>query len=181
MGAGASNNSDKLHAAVKNGDLQEAGRLIKSKGVNINAREKGTGNTVLHFAAAKGQAEMVSLLMRETKIEPNVENEHNTTPLILASGNGHAEVVQMLVNDPLVDPNFLSSTGVSALHLATQKGREGAVKALLACPRLLPNLKNGGDSSPHARVTLDPAASGDSRPAHRVLRPAHQMTLTPRI
>eukprot|EP00854_Cymbomonas_tetramitiformis_P009172 gene9172-10871_t len=74
---------------------------------NINAIERSTGNTLLHYAAAKGMVRLCEALLGVEGIDPNISNLHGTSPLVLACGNGLTDVVMALVDDPRVDPNRL--------------------------------------------------------------------------
>jgi ankyrin repeat protein len=52
--------------------------------------------TPLHYAAAEGNAQIVTHLIRK-KNDPNVENSMGVTPLMLAASRGHGSTIQSLV------------------------------------------------------------------------------------
>ncbi|KAJ8688507.1 hypothetical protein QAD02_024302 [Eretmocerus hayati] len=98
---------------------------------DVNHCEKG-GKTSLHFAALKGNAEVVRMLL-SAGAEPDIVDKKNNTPLLLAT-------------EVLCDPNFFETTrqlveaganvdlaknGVTVLHRACQGGDEKLVDLLL--------------------------------------------------
>lgn len=60
MGAGASSgaqgysSSGALPLKARDGLKEEVAELLAQKGINVNANEKDTGNTALHYASAIG-------------------------------------------------------------------------------------------------------------------------------
>ena len=88
------------------GNLREIHRLLTRKDLDVNEAEKSTGNVALHYASAKGHLDVVQTLLCDPRTDPNLENLHNTTPLILAAGNGQTEVVEELLACDRTDPNF---------------------------------------------------------------------------
>ena len=64
---------------------------------SINARETDQGNTPLHFAAANGSLEKVTLLV-EAGADLEIKNNIGNTPIIAACYRDNVEVVQYLLN-----------------------------------------------------------------------------------
>ncbi len=56
-----------------------------------------TGWTALHWAAFRGWADVVQLLLARKGIEVNQSDSDGATALILASGKGFVEVVRLLL------------------------------------------------------------------------------------
>ena len=139
--------ADPLHAAARDGDLSAVKALLH-EGADVNARDT-KGNTALHFAALKGHATVVEVLLAAHNIDVNAENHQGNTPLHFAAtaghiyvhnqqGNahldvhvGHATFVQALIAHG-VHVNVQNQYGNTALHLAANAGHAAFVQALLA-------------------------------------------------
>jgi ankyrin repeat protein len=65
-----------------------------AKGVDANAINK-VGGTPLMIAAAKGNAELVSLLLK-SGAKPNAKDKQGRTARQFALDNNHAEVAELL-------------------------------------------------------------------------------------
>ncbi|KAL1528485.1 hypothetical protein AB1Y20_009828 [Prymnesium parvum] len=122
-----------LHAA-KTGELATLRELLAQDGAHLlGFRGEGTpdaviGNTAVHWAAAKGQAAALRLLL-EAQGDPHARNQGDSTPLHTAAMNGHAECAKLLL-DAGADPRQCDEFGDSPLSLAAAKGH-AAVAALL--------------------------------------------------
>ncbi|KAK3236054.1 hypothetical protein CYMTET_53790 [Cymbomonas tetramitiformis] len=143
-----------LHRAVQLGDAQEVRRLVAGGAIDVNNLQPGTGNTALHFAAAKGLVAVVAALLEHPRIAPDTENKHSTTALSLAAGNGHLPVLDLLLAHPHCDPNYETRKGIVAMHLCAMRGKETSLRFLLQSSRVDPDLQNrsAGDSALHIAV-----------------------------
>jgi uncharacterized protein len=96
----ASNNSMKvcpLHSAVAHHNAAIAFQMAKvllEHGAMVNATQMG-GWTPLHEAAARGEVDLVSLLL-QYGANATLKNDDGTTALDLARKNGHDLVAEML-------------------------------------------------------------------------------------
>ncbi|CAD6236109.1 unnamed protein product [Miscanthus lutarioriparius] len=135
-----------LHAAAARGDCGEVRRL----GPDALAARDREGRTVLHAAAAAGEAEAVAVLV-DMGANTSAVDARGRTPLDVAREKGYQEVVDVLERWELVmtaarrgDLGSLESLlskragirgrdqyGLTALHLAAIKGHCDAI-ALLA-------------------------------------------------
>ena len=118
-----------LHAAVAYGDLVDARELIEN-GAEVNqTKSDDDATTPLHAAAAKGNIEMVRLLLKHgADGEAKDDDEH--TALHIAASKGHAAVVARLIKAGCV-VDEKANHGATALHLAARKGHDDVVEALL--------------------------------------------------
>merc|ERR1711995_203052 len=73
-------------------------------------------------AADKGHASVVTLLLADDRVEPNMANQNGYTALMRAAVKGHASVVTLLLADERVDPNMTRRKGFTALMLAARRG-----------------------------------------------------------
>ena len=117
-----------IFSAVALGDhaLVE-GFLMRDKKLLL-ARENGL--TLLHIAAAWGQADMAALLINKGLIVDVTTPEAGTTPLHTAASFGRTNVVKILLQkgSPVDARTFNKQT---ALHLASGPGHEECVALLL--------------------------------------------------
>lgn len=65
-------------------------------GISVNSLDK-SGSSPLHAASQGGHLHCVSRLLKEPKIEIDIQNKLGDTPLHCASYRGHAEIVQLLL------------------------------------------------------------------------------------
>ncbi|KAJ1286041.1 hypothetical protein BS78_03G323600 [Paspalum vaginatum] len=134
-----------LHAAAARGDCGEVRRL----GPEALAARDREGRTVLHAAAAAGEAEAVAVLV-DMGADTSAADARGRTPLDVARDKGYQEVVEVLERWELVmtaarrgDVQSLESLlskraavrgrdqyGLTALHLAAVKGHCDAIALL---------------------------------------------------
>src|SRR5204863_6192372 len=81
-------------------------------------------DTPLHFAAKRGETEIVRALLK-AGAEADPVDEDNETPLFLAAEEGHGEVVQALLQAPGVQPDRRNNDGVTAAQAARNHGYGG--------------------------------------------------------
>eukprot|EP00981_Chlorochromonas_danica_P015259 scaffold11372_cov119-Ochromonas_danica.AAC.1 len=102
------------------------------------------GLTVLHISAAKGDTEIVRLLLLHPEIEVNAMDSKRgrRTPLHYACCFDRLEVVKILLADSRVDVIKKDEDGDTPLHYACEKGHVELVKILLADNRVDVNKQN---------------------------------------
>ena len=88
--------------ASPNEKIRDLKTLIETKQVNINLpNDQDLGRTALHYAAWKGTAEMVDLLVKNGA-DLNCKNNNGWTALHYASRYGKTEMFELLVkNGPI--------------------------------------------------------------------------------
>ena len=62
------------------------------------------------WAAKSGHASVVTLLLADGRVDPNMASQKGGTALMLAANEGHASVVTLLLANGRVDPNTVSYT-----------------------------------------------------------------------
>ncbi|MDR3285711.1 MAG: ankyrin repeat domain-containing protein [Holosporales bacterium] len=88
---------DQLFTAVERGDYKKVEELIlnsENKDVLVNAKD---GWTPLHIAAARGDTEVVQVLVG-AGANKEARDRNGFTPLHIAAARGNTEVVQVLVD-----------------------------------------------------------------------------------
>ncbi|KAG8372470.1 hypothetical protein BUALT_Bualt12G0069500 [Buddleja alternifolia] len=143
---GCSASGERLVSAARDGDLQEAKALLDYNPRLARYSTFGVRNSPLHYSAAQGHHEIVSLLL-ESGVDINLRNYRGQTALMQACQYGHWEVVQTLI---LFKANIHRAdylNGGTALHLAALNGHSRCIRLLLAdhipsIPNLCNILKN---------------------------------------
>ncbi|XAR66693.1 hypothetical protein NMG60_11013006 [Bertholletia excelsa] len=128
---GCSASGERLVSAARDGDLQEAKALLQYNPRLARYSTFGVRNSPLHYSAAQGHHEIVSLLL-ESGVDINLRNYRGQTAMMQACQYGHWEVVQTLV---LFKANIHKAdylNGGTALHLAALNGHSRCIRLLLA-------------------------------------------------
>jgi hypothetical protein len=104
---------------AKNGqfsEILEKLRKIKKNSINLNYKDKETGNSLLHFAYQGNNTKLIKYLI-ELNCDINAKNNKNQTPLHLASMKGDLEICKFLVeNGALL--NVYDSKKYTPIHYA---------------------------------------------------------------
>ncbi|XP_047325728.1 probable E3 ubiquitin-protein ligase XBOS32 [Impatiens glandulifera] len=127
---GCSASGERLVSAARDGDLQEAKALLDYNPRLARYSTFGVRNSPLHYSAAQGHHEIVSLLL-ESGVDINLRNYRGQTALMQACQYGHWEVVQILI---LFKANIHKAdylNGGNALHLAALNGHLRCIRLLL--------------------------------------------------
>ena len=116
--------------AAMRGDVATVRTLLQS-GADVNAAQ-GDGMTALHWAAARGDAQIAGMLAYAGANAEATTRIGAYTPLHLASRAGSASVVELLL-DYGGDPEApTAASGATPLHLAASSGSTEVVALLLA-------------------------------------------------
>ncbi|KAL4589971.1 hypothetical protein LXL04_002884 [Taraxacum kok-saghyz] len=128
---GCSASGERLVSAARDGDVQEAKALLEYNPRLAKYSTFGVRNSPLHYSAAQGHHEIVSLLI-ESGVDINLRNYRGQTALMQACQYGHWEVVLTLV---LYKANIHKAdylNGGTALHLAALNGQSRCIRILHA-------------------------------------------------
>ncbi|KAJ5332481.1 hypothetical protein MYU51_019129 [Penicillium brevicompactum] len=93
--------------------------VLLSMGAAVNAAD-GCGRTPLCWAAIRGHAGAVDVLLGVDGVEVDTQDMYLRTPLIWAAHNGHSSVVKLLM--PRVNLDAKDKDGQTALSIATIMG-----------------------------------------------------------
>ncbi len=103
--------------------------LLRSDKVDVNTTTKN-GETALHFAAEKGDTEIIDALAETGNLEVNRRNKQDiSTALQLAAENQHLDVVKRLINLG-AEVNVQRADGWTPLYTAAYNGDEDVVEQL---------------------------------------------------
>jgi serine/threonine-protein phosphatase 6 regulatory ankyrin repeat subunit B len=106
-----------IHDAAKGGNLEKVKALLKDNPELVNAKAYN-GWTPLHLAAAKGQKEVVELLLTHNA-HVNAKDDSGETPLFHAVRFGNKDIVELLL-DHGADVNAKDKDGATALDVAAK-------------------------------------------------------------
>jgi hypothetical protein len=109
--------------------------LIKDPSIDINATGDVDGWTILHYACAKGDSEIVELLAYHPRIEINKKSTSGTTPFWIACNLGVRPVVEILLKDLRVLIKEPLNDGTTPIRAALERGELGIIEAILASER----------------------------------------------
>ncbi len=128
-GVGAWTDGSTVADAAMNGDTAGVKTLL-TQGEDVNAAQ-GDGMTALHWAARRGDQDLLRLLIVAGANVRATTRLGGYTPLLMAAELGHADAIEALVGAG-ADPAGTTSNGVTALMLAAASGQAEAVKSLVA-------------------------------------------------
>lgn len=114
--------------AAMRGDVEGVRTLLK-QGVDVNAA-RPDGMSALHWAAERGNAEMVEILLYAGANPAGVTRIGHYTPLHVSSRVGHAEVVKKLLEAGADVNAKTTNSGATPLHLAAAAGDPATVRIL---------------------------------------------------
>ncbi|KAM0943365.1 putative transcription factor C2H2 family [Dioscorea sansibarensis] len=127
---GCSASGERLVSAARDGDLQEAKALLEYNPRLARYSTFGVRNSPLHYSAAQGHNEIVTLLI-ESGVDINLRNIRGQTALMQACQYGHWEVVQTLILFRANIHRMDYLNGGTALHFAALNGHTRCVRLLL--------------------------------------------------
>jgi hypothetical protein len=132
LNARANNGDSALMLAAYLHQLEHVQQLLEA-GAQVNQ----TGWTALHYAAASGDAEIISLLLAH-KADINAASPNKTTPLMMAARKGDTPVVKILL-DAGADISLQNMSGLNALDFAIESEKHEVEAYLRAMMQKLKN------------------------------------------
>lgn len=141
-------------------DLISSGKTadVKKRFTNTNAinQKNAEGQSLLHIAALKNDAEMVQLLLNMSA-DTEIKNSSGETPIAAAVGSGCFDAVRVLAS---AGSNIFSTnvTGMSVYTLARAKGNE-ALAAIISPKTVIQQDEEGKTALHYAAVLLDEQAA----------------------
>ncbi|KAI8570170.1 hypothetical protein RHMOL_Rhmol01G0012700 [Rhododendron molle] len=167
---GCSASGERLVSAARDGDFQEAKALLEYNPRLARYSTFGVRNSPLHYSAAQGHHEIVSLLL-ESGVDINLRNYRGQTALMQACQYGHWEVVQTLI---LFKANIHRAdyiNGGTALHLAALNGHSRCIRLLLT--DFIPSIPNAWNILSKMSENESSVSGFDESALHEIInRPA---------
>jgi ankyrin repeat protein len=104
-----------LQMAVRD-RMEDIAEILLRLGADVNLKAHQNGYTALHYAADKGDEDLVSLLLTH-KADPNITDRRKQSPLHIAADGGEEDIVKKLVAagaDVLLEDNLKRTAGRTA-------------------------------------------------------------------
>ncbi|MFC1520775.1 ankyrin repeat domain-containing protein [Elusimicrobiota bacterium] len=144
----------KLANAVRYSDFKSAKEALDcGASANSEINYIGGKTTILAFASAKGNADIVKeLIKRGAWFGINEKKDiYGYTALMHAAVNGHPEIIRILVSKG-ADPDIKNNNGEAALLIAATYRNFEAIKELVAC-NANPNTRDHDNMTPLMHAT----------------------------
>ena len=133
---------DQWRNAVQSQDVEAMHHLLTENAHALDlCLDVGHGLTPLHVACKHGHAGVVTLLLRDNRVNPNQASDDGCGPFHIACQENHEDAVR-------VDPNQAYNNGLTALYVACREGHEGIVTLILGDKRLNPNQADKNGATP---------------------------------
>jgi ankyrin repeat protein len=115
--------------------LQDEGLIPDTNEYRVNCAATG-GRTPLSIAAGNGFTEVVAQLLQHSRIQPDIADFDQWTPLFWSIGGKHIDVLKLLLADNHVSVNHVDRTGRNALSWAASAGELRLVRHLMSLRHL---------------------------------------------
>ncbi|KAI9704748.1 MAG: hypothetical protein M1836_006528 [Candelina mexicana] len=160
-----------LTTATRFNRIQVVQRLLEDEGLipelneyRVNQATIG-GRTPLSIAASNGFLDIVCQLLQHTKIQPEIVDSNQWTPLFWSINGKHLDVFKMLLSHSMVSVNHVDKSGRNVLSWAAADGEVDLVRILIG----LKNLR-AHDADHNGRTALSWAAGNGHLEVTVILR-----------
>ena len=144
--------------AVSNGDIDSINQFLHSEHCDINKEYDAefytkhfgysTQFTLLYYAVATNQPNIVKLLLNTPNIDVNKGDNFGRTPLYTAANKENTECIELLLKAPDIDVNKAKNNGETPLHTAAVQGNKECIELLLKAPDIDVNKADDDGSTP---------------------------------
>ena len=147
-----------LHSAASAGHTEVVAFLLGPSGgdIEVNSRVDGSGSTALIFAASKGHADVLHVLI-DAKADLLATDASKATALHRAAGRGHALIIPILINAMRHHAGAIEErdvNGQTAFHVACTMEEWSACIALAENGADITTVDNEGNA---AAMLLSPS------------------------
>ncbi|KAJ5623383.1 hypothetical protein N7490_011988 [Penicillium lividum] len=124
-----------LLLAAYYGSIAVISLLLQNDDINFNpnARDRKYLRPPLSWAVKQGHRDIIRALLRDERVDVNLEDKNGDTPLLTAAHISDWETVSLLVGSGRADPRIQNRQGATALSKASRdREAEGEVDLLFA-------------------------------------------------
>lgn len=146
--------SKALLLTSKYGNLDMMKFLIEEEKINTMPREKDSGQTLLHLAAANGHNQIIKYLIEKKKLDMNIKDTNNSTPLHYAAAKNQDEVVKYLIEKG-ANIKSENNNGYTAFNFAAVNGHNNVIRILLEKGININAKDSKGNTALHFAVLLE--------------------------
>ena len=168
-------NNAPIHRAVAKGHIEVVNLLIATFSCDPKVLTGYQGRTLLHFASAVGNIELITTTIEEYGISPLASDTIGQTPLHIAASHDQEEVVSLLITKYSSPVDCRSSYNYTPLHLACYYGHISCIKYLVCVHKPDLTLCDDDDDTP-----LHKACSGGYINVVKMLVREHKADLSAR-
>lgn len=137
LSCGGESHENGFFGAVQDGDVRVVEAMIREDPTLLEQSTVHDKLSALHFAAASGQIEVLSMILSQS-LKPDILNRHKQTPLMLAAMHGKVSCVEKLIQSGANILIFDSLYGRTCLHYAAYYGHSDCLQAILSAARSAP-------------------------------------------
>ncbi|KAF7588086.1 Ankyrin repeat and death domain-containing protein 1A [Aspergillus hancockii] len=119
-----------LHLATKCADWFAAQQLIQRDGIKTNSWCNNYFATLSVLSAARGDTQFLSLFLRQSTTNVNLQNRFGRNALGIAVSNAQEEAVRMLLEHPKIYVHHRAEDGTTAILMAARGGPIGIMVRL---------------------------------------------------
>lgn len=142
-----------LLLAAYHGNIAALSLLLTIDDVNFNpnARDRKYIRPSISWAVKQGHGQIVRTLLRDGRVDVDLQDKNGDTALLIAANNSNWELVSLLVGTGNADPRVTNKQGATALSKASRdRSAEGEVDLLFAAHlRLILDGEGGGAHIQH--------------------------------
>lgn len=119
-----------------------------SRTKELDRKDPHSGRTLVAAAAARGNVEVVRLMLSSGKVDLESKDANGRTPLALAALSGSAETLRLLLASGKVNVDSRDTDGRTPLALAAFGGSVETVRMLLNCKGIRANVQDNMGRTP---------------------------------
>ncbi|XP_065023100.1 uncharacterized protein LOC135648976 [Musa acuminata AAA Group] len=135
-----------LHSAVLRSHPVEITKMLLRQRGSLTRKADAAGLVPLHFAAARGDLEMVGLLLQNDESTAYLRDNGGASAIHVAASFGHVNVIKHLIQTCHGCTEVRDGEGGNFFHVAISKRREQVVRFVATSPSLT-DLLNEPDSN----------------------------------
>jgi ankyrin repeat protein len=128
-------NASSANHALQNYQMQLM-LLEHQKKKRLMIQRAGTGKSLLTWAAETGDSQLVHAVLRNPRVDVNIQDYYQQTPLMYAVAHGDKNILANLLIHSDIRVNLIDGQGRSGIFYAAQGGHEDIVNMLIKTKKI---------------------------------------------